>query len=296
MKKSHRSAVSSILHSSFKELTMSEYRRSIRVGAATVTMINVGDVRFSLGGWLIVPEAERPPYFADWLPFPIQCVHIASPGLSLLVDASFYEVDPNSPHAIPGYQPPPELPAALAEAAVRPEAIDHVVITHIHHDHINGLTRQQGDSFMPCFPNARHFLSQADWEQAQDALQKPESVESRTLGVLSSAGLLEKVDGRRDLGSGVAIIPAPGETRGHQIVRVHSGGQTLYCLGDLYHHPIEVERQEWAAQWADADLIRASRRALVEAALAEDALLIATHIDGIGRLERAGSGVIWVAA
>jgi glyoxylase-like metal-dependent hydrolase (beta-lactamase superfamily II) len=252
-------------------------------------------VRFRLDDWLIVPEAERPPYFAEWLPFPIQCVHIASPGLSVLVDASVYEVEPDSPHAIAGYQPPPDLLAVLSEAGVRPEAIDHVVITHIHHDHINGLTRQQGNSFMPCFPNARHNLGRADWEQAQAALQKPDSVESCTLGVLSRAGLLETLNRRHDLG-GVEIIPAPGETPGHQIVRVHSEGQTLYCLGDLYHHPIEVERQEWAAQWADADSIRASRRALVEAALAEDALLIATHIEGIGRLERAGSGVVWATA
>jgi glyoxylase-like metal-dependent hydrolase (beta-lactamase superfamily II) len=271
---------------------MAEYLHSIRVGAATVTAINIGDMRFRMDDWFVVPEAERPPYFAEWLPFPIQCVHIASPGLSVLIDASVYDVEPDSPHAIPGYRPPPDLLAALAEAGVRPEAIDHVVITHIHHDHINGLTRQQDDGFTPCFPSARHHLGRADWEQAQAALQKPESVESHTLGVLSRAGLLETLDRRHDLGV-VEIIPAPGESPGHQIVRVHSEGQTLYCLGDLYHHPIEVERQEWAAQWADADAIRASRRALVEAALAEDALLIATHIEGIGRLERAGPGVVW---
>jgi glyoxylase-like metal-dependent hydrolase (beta-lactamase superfamily II) len=275
---------------------MTEYLRSIQVGATTVTMINVGDVRFRMDDWMTVPEDERPSYFAEWLPFPINCVHIASPGRSVLVDASFYEVDPNSPHAIPGYQPPPDLPAALAEAGVRCEAIDHVVITHIHHDHINGLTRRQDDAFVPCFPNARHYLSQADWEQIQAALGDPESVESRTLGVLNRAGLLEQLSGRHELGGGVAIIPAPGETAGHQIVRVSSDGQTLYCLGDLYHHPIEIERQEWVASWADADATRASRRAVVQAALAEDALLIATHIQGLGRLERAGSGVVWVAA
>jgi glyoxylase-like metal-dependent hydrolase (beta-lactamase superfamily II) len=274
---------------------MTEHMRSIQVGAATVTVINVGDVRFRLGDWLIVPEAERPPYFMEWLPFPIQCVHIESPGVSALVDASVYEVDPGSPHAIPGYQPPPSLLAALAEAGVRPEAIDHVVITHIHHDHINGLTRQHDGGFMPCFPNARHYLGQADWEQAQGALQETESVESRTLGVLNRAGLLKTIRELHDLGGGVEVISAPGETPGHQIVRVRSDGQTLYCLGDLYHHPVEVQRQEWAAQWADVDMTRASRQALVEAALAEDALLVATHIGGIGRFERVGSGVTWVA-
>jgi glyoxylase-like metal-dependent hydrolase (beta-lactamase superfamily II) len=262
---------------------------------ATVTVINVGDVRFRMDDWMTVPAAERPPYFGEWLPFPIYCVHIAAPGLSVLVDASAYEVDPDSPHAIPGYQPPPDLLAALTRAGADASSIDHVVITHIHHDHMIGLTRRQGDSFAPCFPNARHYVSQADWQQAQAALQDPESVESRTLGVLDGAGLLEKLSGRHDLG-GVEVIPAPGETPGHQIVRVSSDGHTLYCLGDLYHHPIEIERQEWVASWADADLTRASRQALVSAALAEDALLIATHIHDIGRLERAGSGIVWAAA
>jgi glyoxylase-like metal-dependent hydrolase (beta-lactamase superfamily II) len=274
---------------------MTEHMHSIQVGAATVTVINVGDLLFRLDDWLIVPEAERPPYFAKPLRFPIQCVHIASRGVSVLVDASIYEVEPDSPHAVAGYQPPPGLLPTLAEAGVHPEAISHVVITHIHHDHINGLTRQQDGHYTPCFPNARHYLGRADWEQAQAALQEPESVESRTLGVLSRAGLLETVGGRHDLGGGVEVIPAPGESPGHQIVRVRSSERTLYCLGDLYHHPVEVEHQEWAAQWADADMIRASRQALVEAALDEQALLLATHIAGIGRLERAGPGVIWVA-
>ena len=70
---------------------MAAYLRSIQVGDATVTVINVGDVRFRLGDWLIVPEAERPPYFAEWLPFPIHCVHIAVPGMSVLVDAAIAE-------------------------------------------------------------------------------------------------------------------------------------------------------------------------------------------------------------
>src|SRR5262245_26956654 len=100
---------------------MSEYLRSIQVGAATVSVINVGDVRFRLDDWFLRPEAERPAYFAEWLPLPIQCVHIAAPGVSVLVDASLYEVDPDSPHAVPGYHPPPDLLAVLAEVGVRPD-------------------------------------------------------------------------------------------------------------------------------------------------------------------------------
>jgi glyoxylase-like metal-dependent hydrolase (beta-lactamase superfamily II) len=181
----------------------------------------------------------------------------------------------------------------LQASGVQPAAIQHVVITHAHQDHFDH-TASNGQ---PSFPNARYYLGRADWERAemQTALQNPESVESRTLGVVSRAGLLERVEGDHVLGEGVSIIAAPGETPGHQIVRVQSQGQTLYCVGDLYHHIIEVEHPEWAVRWANEDTILASRRAFAAAALAENALIIATHITGVGRLQQNAQGVTWVS-
>jgi len=38
--------------------------------------------------------------------------------------------------------------------------------------------------------------------------------------------------------------------------------QTLYALGDLYHHPIEIEHPSWHVRWADPATTLASRRAL----------------------------------
>jgi glyoxylase-like metal-dependent hydrolase (beta-lactamase superfamily II) len=148
----------------------------------------------------------------------------------------------------------------------------------------------------PAFPNARHYLGRADWEHpdTQAALADAGSLESRTLGVLRERGLLDLVEEDRDLGGGVRIIAAPGESPGHQIVRVESQGQVLYCLGDLYHHPVEVERPDWMATWADREATPASRRALTQAALAENALLLAAHISGVGRLQRTAAGVWWV--
>ncbi len=275
--------------------------RTIPLGAATVTVINAGDMLLSLAEVSNVPESEwRPRYssaFERPLPFPSQSIHVALPGASLLVDANNYalSVPPGSSYFPPGYQPPPDLLAQLMEIGVRPQDITHLVITHAHFDHYAGITTERDGKYVPSFPNARCYLGRADWEHpdTQQDLQDPASLDSHTFGVLHQHSLLELVEGNLELIPAVNIIAAPGESPGHQIVRVHSEGQTLYCLGDLYHHPSEVEQPTWMATWADPKSNLRSRRALVEAALAENALLVAAHMPP-GRLEQVASTLRFV--
>jgi glyoxylase-like metal-dependent hydrolase (beta-lactamase superfamily II) len=195
----------------------------------------------------------------------------------------------------PNYSPPPGLIAQLLERDISPQDITHVIITHLHFDHYSGVTTERDGQYVPAFPNARYFTGRADWEdhETQEALKDPASLESRTIGVLHSAGLLELVEGDYDLLAAIRILAAPGESPGHQIVRVHSEGQALYCLGDLYHDLVEIEHPTWMARWADGEATLASRRKLVDIALAEDALLVPAHMSP-GRLQRTADGVRWV--
>jgi glyoxylase-like metal-dependent hydrolase (beta-lactamase superfamily II) len=114
--------------------------------------------------------------------------------------------------------------------------------------------------------------------------------------VLHRHGLLTLVEGELVLDSALSIVAAPGETPGHQILRLRAGGRTLYFLGDLIHHPIEIEQPAVMVDWAQPEATLASRRALAAAALAEDALLTATHIREVGRLRGTPVEVIWEAA
>jgi hypothetical protein len=77
-------------------------------------------------------------------------------------------------------------------------------------------------------------------------------------------------------------------------VRVHSQGQTFYCLGDLFHHPAEVEQPAWMVKWANAPANLSSRQALINAALQENALLLAAHMP-LGRLEGTPSHPRWLS-
>ena len=275
---------------------------TIPLGDVTITIINVGDMMVDMGEELAVPETTwRPLYgvsFAGPRPFPSQCVHIALPNASILVDAGDYAqaiaLDPS--YLPPAYVPPPGIVEQLQSQGIRPQDITHLIITHAHFDHYDGTTIERDGTHVPRFPNARVYLGRADWDnpETQRDLLDPDSLESFTFGVLHKLGLLELVEGDLQVAPEVRIIPAPGESPGHQLVRIHSQGQTLYCLGDLFHHPAEVEHPAWMVKWANASANLSSRHALINAALQENALLLAAHMP-IGRVEGTPEHPRWVS-
>lgn len=276
--------------------------RMIRLGDATITIINAGDMMVNMAEEMVVPESEQGRLYGSTLegprPFPSQCIHIALAEASILVDINNYalaiSLDPS--YLPPDYSPPPDVVEQLLSQGIHPENITHLVITHAHFDHYSGTTTERDGSYIPRFPNARTFLGRADWDHAgtQEALRDQDSLESHTLGVLKKRGLLELVDGNLDLTSDVRILTAPGESPGHQILRVHSKGQTLYCLGDLFHHPVEVEQPAWMVKWANAASNLTSRQRLMQATLQENALLVAAHMP-VGRIEGTMANPKWVA-
>jgi glyoxylase-like metal-dependent hydrolase (beta-lactamase superfamily II) len=273
------------------------------VGQAAVTVFNAGDIVYDLAENLIADEAVlRERYAAQVsapLHLPMQCIHIQTPQAAVMVDAASYEMDADSPFRIAGYSPPAPLPEQMAAAGIDAGAVESLVITHAHWDHYNGLTvPAAGGGRMPICARAQVYMGKADWESAemQAAVAAPETLQARTFGVVAQLGRLAPVAGRREIAPGIEIVPTPGETPGHVMVRVSSDGQTLYCVGDVYHHPIEAEQPGWAAPWADLESICAIREALAVRAPAEDALIIATHIRGAGRLRQTGEGMRWVEA
>ncbi|MGI0081570.1 MAG: MBL fold metallo-hydrolase, partial [Nitrososphaerales archaeon] len=190
------------------------------------------------------------------------------------------------------YRPPPGLIEQLTHFGISVEGITHVVITHAHYDHYSGVTMKKDDgTLVPTFPKARYFLGKPDWvdERTQKSLADPSSDDSKTLGALKKFGVLELVEGDLDLVPDVRIIAAPGESSGHQILKINSSGSTLYCIGDLFHDPVEVENPSWMATWADPQTNLKSRESLIEDSLGENAVIVAAHMP-VGKLVRNGKG------
>jgi glyoxylase-like metal-dependent hydrolase (beta-lactamase superfamily II) len=182
--------------------------------------------------------------------------------------------------------------SALDQLGVAAGEVTDVVITHGHGDHLMGATVEREGSRRAAFPNARYLMMRQDWNpQGRDL----DSSYMLHLPVIERSGLLELPEGEVEVAAGISMIPAPGESPGHCLVRFESGARIAYFLGDLFHDPVEVSHPDWMWPGRDADRMIASRRALIEAALREEALLVAVHMPfpGLGRIVAEGGGQVW---
>lgn len=272
--------------------------RQLRLGQATVTIFNVGDIeeRFSL----VVPDDDHDPLLEASLNepqvLPFQAIHVALPGASLMVDAfDFAAITSLMGFAPPaGYTPPPDLLSQMRAVGIDSQGVTHLVLTHAHFDHYCGVTVERNGQRELAFPNARCYAGRADWDTAKGAKLLKNEARS-TMGELFDRDLVTLVASEQELLPGVRLIPTPGESPGHLIVRVESDGRALYALGDLLHYPVEAEHPRWMVKWADPEHTLASRQRLTREAMPEQALLVAAHIPGVGRLEGTRERPIWTA-
>ena len=250
---------------------------------ALITPFNIGRLRADLGLWYKLPPDHR--YANRVEAFAILCYHVAWAGRSVLVDAAAYDFSlGGASMALPGPHPPP-LGEQLAAAGADPGAVTDVVITHAHFDHINGLTRRVDGRYVPAFPNARHYLGAGDWDPPNFG-----ALQINTLAVVEQHGLLSLVHGPLELAPGLDIVPAPGETPGHQLLHVKAGNVEAYITGDLYHHVLEFDEPGRNVYWAEPDTMRASKAMLMARAAASGATVYFAHIEGAWRVE----GGAWV--
>lgn len=129
----------------------------------------------------------------------------------------------------------PGLLSALERAGFRAEDVDFVINTHLHFDHCGGNTyRNERGEVVPTFPRARYIVQRGEWESALHPNEREKtSYLAENFLPLEKYGLLDLIDGSKEVTPGVEAMVLPGHTARHQGVKVHSRGQTLFFLGDL---------------------------------------------------------------
>lgn len=118
-----------------------------------------------------------------------------------------------------------EMGAQLIRAGISPERVEKVVMTHLHSDHMGGMS---------AFPNAQFFVSDAARSGHAGALmcRLPTSTnfarvtyEENLRGVFTNTMPITE-DGA------ICIIPTPGHANGHQSVLIEDEGKSVCIVGD----------------------------------------------------------------
>jgi glyoxylase-like metal-dependent hydrolase (beta-lactamase superfamily II) len=181
----------------------------------------------------------------------------------------------------------------MREKGVDPAAVDIVVHTHLHGDHVGWNISAEGK---PNFPNARFIAPQADWDYFQADLAN--QAQMQQVIPLQEMGLLDLVSGEVAINAEITTYPTPGHTPGHQSIMVSSAGERVLITGDLAHHPAQVDQTDWNSAFDIDGPTTARTRADMFAQLEADGIKVAfCHFPEapFGQLVRLGTKRIWQA-
>jgi glyoxylase-like metal-dependent hydrolase (beta-lactamase superfamily II) len=181
-------------------------------------------------------------------------------------------------------------------AVVDPDAVDVVVCTHLHYDHVGWNVRRDNRGWVPTFPNAEYLFVRteyAHWEAPHAEIPSDNPNVDLEYGVrpIVAAGLHRFVDARHAVTDEVSLVPTPGHSPGHVSVRLRSAGVEAWITGDAVHHPVQLAEPGWYSYAdLDPDQAVATRAALADELVRSSALVIGTHFAAptAGYLRRTG--------
>jgi glyoxylase-like metal-dependent hydrolase (beta-lactamase superfamily II) len=133
------------------------------------------------------------------------------------------------------------LAGSLRSAGYTPDEVDVVLATHLHSDHVGGLTTQDGERV---FPNAEVYVAKAEsdfWLSPEIAAKAPKDAQPFFQSAQAiaepyiKAGKWHTFSGSEPIVDGMQLVPLLGHTPGHTGYEFSSTGQKIFFWGDAVH-------------------------------------------------------------
>ncbi|HXX52084.1 MAG TPA: MBL fold metallo-hydrolase [Xanthobacteraceae bacterium] len=171
----------------------------------------------------------------------------------------------------------------LAAAGIDPKAVDQIVISHFHPDHINGI-KDKDDTLI--FPNAELMVPAPEWAYWMDDANLNAAPADLKITFLNQRRIFSDIAKQvtqfqpgKEVAPGIVTLPAPGHTPGHTVFAIHSGDQSLLVLSDTAQHPaIFARHPDWQAAFdIDGAQAIATRKKIFDRAAADRMLVTGYH-------------------
>lgn len=184
---------------------------------------------------------------------------------------------------------------------ITPDAINAVVISHLHPDHIGGAANNGAAAF----PNATYYFPQAEWDFMQTS-----PADSPAAGMIAGAmaALQPAIDTSKiayyaadgEILPGIEAVAAHGHTPGHSALLVKSSdAQLLNMVDTAINNVISLSRPDWSPGFDSIpEMAVESRRALLTRANEEGLQVFGYHFPfpGVGYITAEGEGFTFVPA
>ena len=186
----------------------------------------------------------------------------------------------------------------LESIGAGPNQVTHVVMTHMHTDHVGWNTVEKDGRWVPTFPKARYLFPKDEfdyWKGLYDKGDKDVNQGSFADSVLPvvDAGLADFMDGKAEVAGCLAPEPVPGHAPGMLSFRLRSRNEEGLFCADILHNAIQIVRPDWNDRyclWPDKAL--ESRASGLKRACERGALLMPMHLGApyCGYVRRQGDG------
>jgi glyoxylase-like metal-dependent hydrolase (beta-lactamase superfamily II) len=273
-----------------------------KLGSADLTIVSDGTIGFPPGTlWPEAPEDELEAFLADFYqptdrtPLQLNAMVADLNGRRVLIDCG----DGRKFQPTAG-----RLPENLEAAGIDPATIETVIVTHLHPDHLWGVTDADNEALT--FPNAEYVVSAPElafWHDPDLPGRMPDDllrgIATTNLGHLARIqDRLRTIPASGEAIPGITFLPAHGHTPGHVCLMLESDGDALLSIADLVGDPlVGFERPRWGVgfDW-DVEQGTASRLAFLDLAATDGLRVFGFHLPwpGFGHVAREGDAYRWI--
>ena len=171
----------------------------------------------------------------------------------------------------------------LKVAGIDPRAIDTILISHFHPDHIDGIKTKDGAKV---FPNAEILVPEPEWDFWMDDANMTPAEGAVKRYFLNARRIFKDIasEVRRfkpgaEVAKGIVSVPAYGHTPGHTAFAIHSGNQSMLAMSDTVRNPYLFARYpDWQPTFdMDGPQAVAARRQMLDRVVADRMLVQGYH-------------------
>lgn len=199
------------------------------------------------------------------------------------------------------------VPKNLQASGYQPEQVDAILITHMHSDHLCGITDSNGHAR---YPNATLYLPRADSDYWLDSSNEQEAkghakdmfINARkAVAPYKAAKRIKTFTSNEQLFDNISAIATHGHTPGHTSYLIQSGHASMLVWGDIMHNiNVQMPQPDVAIDYdTDSALAVKARKNLLQRLADTPRWIAGAHLPfpGIGHIRsQSNDGYRWYPA